>query len=97
MLSYAIDNGVNYLDTGYSYHNGASEEFLGKFLNDEYKEKVYVCTKIPSWEISKKEDLYYYLDKQLERLQMDCIDFYMVHSLNKNYWPKLEKQVYLSF
>lgn len=91
MLCYAIDNGVNYLDTAYPYHNGASETFLGKVLTDEYREKVHLATKIPSWLIDKKEDLDYYLNIQLERLQTETIDFYLVHSLNKNYWPRLEK------
>lgn len=91
MLYYAIDNGVNYLDTAYPYHNGASETFLGKALNQEYREKVNIATKIPSWLINKTEDLDYYLHTQLERLQTETIDFYLVHSLNRNYWPKLEK------
>ncbi|MGZ7118843.1 MAG: aldo/keto reductase, partial [Methanobacterium sp.] len=97
MLYYALDNGVNYLDTAYPYHNGASETFLGKYLTPEYREKVHVATKIPSWLIEKKEDLDFYLHKQLERLQTDTIDFYLVHSMNKNYWPKLEKAGVLEF
>lgn len=97
MLYHAINNGVNYLDTGYTYHNGASETFLGNYLTDEYREKVHVATKIPSWLINKKADLEYYLNKQLERLQTEQIDFYLVHSLNKNYWPKLEKAGVLEF
>ena len=97
MLYNAIDNGVNYLDTGYPYHNGASEKFLGKYLTREYREKVHLATKIPSWLINKKEDLEYYLNKQLERLQTETIDFYLVHSLNENYWPKLEKAGVLEF
>lgn len=91
MLHYAIDNGINYLDTAYPYHNGGSETFLGKSLDEEYRNKVHLATKIPSWLIQKKEDLNYYIDKQLERLQTETIDFYLVHSLNKNYWPRLEK------
>jgi len=97
MLYYAIDNGVNYLDTAYPYHNGASEKFLGKSLTEEYHEKVYIATKIPSWNIKSREDMDYYLDKQLERLQSEKIDFYLVHSLNKNYWPQLEKAGVLEF
>ncbi|MGB9938102.1 MAG: aldo/keto reductase [Methanobacterium sp.] len=97
MLYYAIDNGVNYLDTGYPYHNGTSETFLGNYLTEEYREKVHLATKIPSWNINTKEDLQYYLDKQLERLKTETIDFYLVHSLNKNYWPKLEKAGVLEF
>ena len=97
MLYYVIDNGVNYMDTAYPYHNGASEKFLGKSLTVKSREKVYVATKIPSWNIKSREDMDYYLDKQLERLQSETIDFYLVHSLNKNYWPQLEKGGVLEF
>jgi len=91
MLNYAIENGVNFLDTGYTYHNGASEPFLGKYLNKEKRKKVYLSTKIPSWNIRKREDLDFYLDVQLENLQTETIDFYLVHNLNQKYWPHLEK------
>lgn len=91
MLYHAIDHGVNYVDTGYPYHNGASEPFLGEILKDGYREKVYLSTKIPSWNIEKKEDLDYYLEEQLKNLQTEFIDFYMVHNLNQKYWPQLEK------
>ena len=97
MLNYAIENGVNYLDTAYPYHNGASETFIGNYLEPKYREKVHIATKIPSWLINKKEDLKYYLNKQLERLQSEKIDIYLIHSLNKNYWPKLEKAGVLEF
>ena len=97
MLNYAIENGINYLDTAYPYHNGASETFIGKYLKPEYRKKVHIATKIPSWLINKKEDLEYYLNKQQERLQSEKIDIYLIHSLNKTYWPKLEKAGVLEF
>ncbi|MDI6644222.1 MAG: aldo/keto reductase [Methanobacteriaceae archaeon] len=91
MLNYALDNGVNFLDTGYTYHNGASEHFLGRYLNEEDLKDVYLSTKIPSWNITRREDLDNYLDEQLNKLQTDTIDFYLVHNLNQKYWPHLEK------
>lgn len=91
MLNYAMEHGVNFFDTGYPYHNGASEPFLGKYLNEEKRKKVYLSTKIPSWNIKKRQDLDYYLEKQLENLQTESIDFYLVHNLNQKYWPYLEK------
>ncbi len=97
MLNYAIENGINYLDTAYPYHNGDSETFLGSALTEDQRKKVYIATKIPSWNIEKREDLDYYFNKQLERLQSETIDFYLVHSLNKNYWPQLEKAGVLEF
>jgi len=89
MLRYAIDNGVNYVDTAYPYHNGASEPFVGKALAGGYREKVNLATKLPSWLIKSREDMDRYLDEQLARLRTDGIDFYLVHGLMRPFWENL--------
>lgn len=87
----SIDNGVNFIDTAYPYHGGASESFLGEILQGEYREKVKICTKMPSWFIKKYEDMEKYLEIQLEKLQTDYIDYYLIHSLGKGSFEKLKE------
>ena len=97
IIRYAIDEGVNYIDTAYPYHgtgmgsSGQSEPFVGKVLKDGYREKVKIATKLPSWLIKTRADMDRYLNEQLERLETDTIDFYLVHALNNTLWKNVKE------
>ena len=61
LIRKAIDNGINYIDTAYPYHNGQSEIVIAEALKDGYREKVFIADKLPSWLIQKREDMDHYL------------------------------------
>src|SRR5690554_5503962 len=84
MIRHCIDEGINYVDTAYGYHNGQSEFLVGKALQDGYREKTYIATKSPVWLIKEADDFDRLLDEQLSRLQTDHIDFYLLHALNRD-------------
>ena len=88
---YLIDHGVNFIDTALPYHGGSSESFLGEILTDEYRKKVKLCTKLAPWLVKTYEDMEKFLETQLEELQTDYIDYYLLHGLGKGSFEKLKE------
>jgi len=91
MIRYAIDHGVNYVDTAWPYHQETSETVVGEALRDGYRERTYLATKLPSWLINSQDDMQRFLDLQLQKLQTDHIDFYLLHALNIHAWENYLK------
>jgi len=92
MLRRAIDGGVNYVDAAYVYHGETCEAWVAEALKDGYREKVKVATKMPVWKVEKPGDFDRLLATQLERLQTDCIEFYLLHSLDEAHWKGVVEQ-----
>lgn len=90
MLDKAIAAGVNYIDTAYPYHNGDSEPFVGRVLKKYDRSSFYLATKMPPWAVENIEDAKKVFANQLERLQTDYIDFYLLHAMNKSDWKKMK-------
>lgn len=97
MIRYGIDHGVNYIDTAYGYHGGNSERVVGKALKDGYRNRVFLTTKLPPWQIKEYSDMERILDEQLDKLQTDHVDFYLLHSLHKENWEFLKGLGVLGF
>ena len=88
MLDKAIASGVNYIDTAYPYHGGESELFVGEALKKYDRDSIYLATKLPVWFVNTVEDVDKYFNEQLEKLQTDHFDFYLMHAMNKDSWKK---------
>jgi len=94
-LRSAIDNGLTYVDTAYAYKD--SERVTGLCLRDGYREKVTLATKLPVWMVNEEADFVRLLDEELERLQTDHIDVYLLHALNAERWKHIQKTGIISF
>jgi uncharacterized protein len=96
-LRSAIDRGVNYVDTAWPYHGGQSETFLAQALQDGYRQRVKLATKLPSWMVKSRADMDFYLNAQLKKLATDRIDYYLLHSLQGASWDNLQSLRVLEF
>ena len=91
LIYHGIDNGINLIDTAALYGMGDNEKFLGEILQGEYKDKVKISTKLPAFLIKKYENMEETLNKQLERLKRDTIDYYFLHSIDLSTMKRLVK------
>ena len=83
LLNTAKDAGVNYFDTAYPYHNGQSEPFVGRVISKWNRSSFYLATKMPLWQCKSLDDAKRIFEEQFQRLGVDYIDFYLLHSLHK--------------
>ena len=85
MIRYGIDHGINYVDTAKVYHGGKCEAILGRILQDGYREKVLVATKLPTWEIGSVKDADRIFNEQRKDLKTEKIDVYLIHNLQRGF------------
>jgi uncharacterized protein len=91
MMDVAIKAGVTYIDTAYPYHEQESELFVGEVLKKYPRDSFYLATKCSLWYIETHEDAIQMFENQLNRLQVEYFDFYLLHSLSKGLWDKALK------
>jgi predicted aldo/keto reductase-like oxidoreductase len=96
LIHYAMDQGVNYFDTAYPYHNGKSEPLLGKALQG-HREKIMIATKLPAWLVKGEDDFDKFLHEQLQRLNTSYLDFYLLHGLGRQTWSRMKELGALRF
>ncbi len=90
MVDKAIAAGVNYIDTAYPYHNGESEPVVGRILKKYPRDSFFLATKLPLWLVKSTQDAERIFREQLERLQTDHVDFYLLHAMNKERWDSMK-------
>ena len=78
-----MESGYNHFDTGYPYHDGASEKILKKCLVDRYpRDSFTLADKMPSFSLENEGDLDKFFEEQLENCGVDYFDYYMLHNVS---------------
>lgn len=91
MLDLAMEKGVTYYDTAYPYHGGDSEPFVGRVLNKYDRSSYFLATKLPIWLVESREEAEKKFYEQLERLDKEYVDFYLIHALDKERFEKMKQ------
>lgn len=81
MVAYAMEQGVNYYDTAWGYHNGNSELAMGKALSKYPRERFYLASKFPGYDLANMPKVKEIFEKQLEKCQVEYFDFYLIHNV----------------
>ncbi len=81
MVDYAMEQGVNYYDTAWGYHDGHSETVMGKALSRYPRENYYLATKFPGYDLSNMDKMEEIFEKQLEKCGVEYFDFYLFHNV----------------
>jgi len=83
--------GVNYFDTAVVYHKGESEKIFGKAFEIYDRSSYYLADKMSIWVCKDEQEMKDLFERQLKTLKTDYIDFYLVHSLNRNHYQKVKE------
>ena len=92
LVDYAIEHGVNYFDTAPMYMGGRSEVLTGNALSRHPRDKYYVATKMSNqriWDFDEAKQMY---EQSFQRLKVDYIDYYLLHSIGGGGMDTLNKR-----
>ncbi|MGI6004342.1 MAG: aldo/keto reductase [Christensenellales bacterium] len=82
MIRRGVDEGISYIDTAYTYLASESEIVVGQALKDGYRDRVTLTTKLPPWLVESKEHAMAMVDDMLKKLDVDHLDFLLLHALD---------------
>lgn len=91
MVARAFEAGVNYFDTAFMYHGGASEKFVGDVLSQYPRDSYYLASKLPVWMAKDAADMNRIFEEQRKRCQTEYFDFYMLHALDRGKWDTVKR------
>ena len=80
VMAHALAQGINYFDTAWLYPG--NEAAVGRFLAKGHRDEVVLATKMPQYKVRKTADFDGFFGEELERLQTDYIDYYLMHMLS---------------
>ena len=83
MVAFALDNGINYFDTAWFYHGGTSENAIGEVLKAFPRERFYLATKFPGFDVDFMRRPAEIFQTQLDKCQVDYFDFYLLHNVSE--------------
>ncbi|MCH5271859.1 MAG: aldo/keto reductase [Lachnospiraceae bacterium] len=81
MVAYAMEQGINYYDTAWGYHDGNSELVLGKLLSKYPRDSYYLATKFPGYDLSNMDKVEAIFEEQLKKCRTEYFDFYLFHNV----------------
>ena len=81
MFDYAIAHGVNYFDTAWGYHDGESERAAGNILSAYPRDKYFLATKFPGYDLANMDKVEEIFEVQLKKCRTDHFDFYLFHNV----------------
>jgi len=81
MVDYAIEHGINYFDTAWGYHDGRSENVMGKALGKYPRKSYFLADKFPGYDLSNMDKVEVIFEAQLEKCGVKYFDFYLFHNV----------------
>ncbi len=81
MVAYAMEKGINYYDTAWGYHEGNSETVMGEVLSEYARDKFYLASKFPGYDLDNMDKVAEIFEKQLEKCRVEYFDFYLFHNV----------------